>query len=322
MYILEQIESIRVQSLQPHEVIVCDDCSEDDTCDIVQRFIDEYKLNHWKLYRNEVNLGWKNNFYSAILKSTGDIIFLADQDDVWKDSKLSKMENCFSENSDIKVLSCRHDIIDAEGKYVRLWRTTTGECRKLSYNEVYRKKPLICKGCTMAFSSEIRNMLLLHGLSKSTHDGAIFYYGLITQSCYLLDEVGVYYRIHGHQTVGESSIKYSEIQSIRKDGAKEIDFLDCLEEVKNLAETHYSYNLQFQDSIANHIESMRCRVTALKNKSIKTYLKGICKTLRCVPVNSIIADVVYITNTQKYFVKTFGIIKTIRGKVRSFSRII
>lgn len=133
-YILEQIESILAQSLQPHEVIVCDDCSVDGTYEIVNEFIVRHQLSSWQLYRNEVNLGFSNNFYNAICKSTGDLVFLADQDDVWMENKIHDMAKAFDLNNDIKVLSCKNDLIDSRGEKARIWHKTTGECQKLCYN--------------------------------------------------------------------------------------------------------------------------------------------------------------------------------------------
>ena len=62
-YLEEQlINSIRNQTYQPHEVIICDDASQDATVEFVHNYIEKNSLNTWKLLKNETNLGWINNF--------------------------------------------------------------------------------------------------------------------------------------------------------------------------------------------------------------------------------------------------------------------
>ena len=57
-YIKEQLESIISQSIQPHEVIICDDCSTDNTIEIIEN------LNNpiIKIYRNTSKIGVVENF--------------------------------------------------------------------------------------------------------------------------------------------------------------------------------------------------------------------------------------------------------------------
>ena len=43
-YIREQLMSIRNQTLQVDEIIICDDCSKDDTVETIENLIDQYNL--------------------------------------------------------------------------------------------------------------------------------------------------------------------------------------------------------------------------------------------------------------------------------------
>ncbi len=81
-YVAEQLRSILVQ-LQPNdEVVISDDGSTDETCAIIESFNDSrIRL----LHNNSHDI--KANFQNALLHAQGDIIFLADQDDVWLEGK-------------------------------------------------------------------------------------------------------------------------------------------------------------------------------------------------------------------------------------------
>lgn len=83
-YIKEQIESILCQLGDDDELIISDDGSTDDTIKIVNSLSD-YRIN---LIKNNNERGYTKNFENALSASTGDVIFLADQDDVWVENKL------------------------------------------------------------------------------------------------------------------------------------------------------------------------------------------------------------------------------------------
>ena len=91
LYLNEQLDSILNQTIQDFEIIVCDDCSNDKTIEILE----EYKLkdNRIKIFINEENLGYKKNFQKAISLSKGEYIALCDQDDIWLPNHLEVLLN-------------------------------------------------------------------------------------------------------------------------------------------------------------------------------------------------------------------------------------
>ncbi len=102
-YIREQIESILNQTLRVNEIIVCDDCSTDNTISIIESYHDTTPTDV-HIYRNEQNLGVCANFQKAINLCHGDIIFLADQDDIWHRDKTKIIVDYFSSHPDIHVV--------------------------------------------------------------------------------------------------------------------------------------------------------------------------------------------------------------------------
>ena len=90
-FIREQIDSILNQTIQDFELVICDDCSEDDTLSILK----EYAKNDSRVqvYENGCNLGFKNNFENVIRKCKGEYIALSDQDDIWLPNHLEILLN-------------------------------------------------------------------------------------------------------------------------------------------------------------------------------------------------------------------------------------
>ncbi len=57
-YLIEQLDSLRNQTLSADEVIFCDDCSKDATPSMIREYIMNYHLeDKWRFIQNEKNLG-------------------------------------------------------------------------------------------------------------------------------------------------------------------------------------------------------------------------------------------------------------------------
>lgn len=96
-YLAEQLGSIASQSRLPDELIVSDDASQDSTVAIVQEFAATAPFAV-QITTNPHRLGAVRNFERAIVETSGDVIFLCDQDDVWHREKIAVMLRAFDSN--------------------------------------------------------------------------------------------------------------------------------------------------------------------------------------------------------------------------------
>lgn len=103
-YIIEQLESIKNQTQKVDEVVICDDCSKDNTVEIVNQYIKDNQLSGWTICENEKNLGYESNFYKALYMATGDYIFFCDQDDVWMKNKVEVTCSIMEKQKNIELL--------------------------------------------------------------------------------------------------------------------------------------------------------------------------------------------------------------------------
>lgn len=90
-YLREQLDSIVNQSYSPIELIAVDDCSTDNTLDILKEYAAKYPFI--KIFVNPENLGYIRNFEKALQLCSGDFIALSDQDDIWDLKKIEKQVN-------------------------------------------------------------------------------------------------------------------------------------------------------------------------------------------------------------------------------------
>jgi glycosyltransferase involved in cell wall biosynthesis len=96
-YIKEQIDTILAQTYPLFEFLIFDDSSTDDTMQIL---VENAATNPViKVIKNEVNVGFAANFKKALLAAKGDVIAIADQDDVWAKQKIERMLSDWNETS-------------------------------------------------------------------------------------------------------------------------------------------------------------------------------------------------------------------------------
>lgn len=87
-YLREQMDSILAQTYPIHEIVVRDDCSTDNTMDILREYAVRYPFI--KIFHNEKNIGCNQNFHDVLYQATGDYIAISDQDDIWFPEKIEK----------------------------------------------------------------------------------------------------------------------------------------------------------------------------------------------------------------------------------------
>lgn len=114
-----QLESIRDQTRPVDEVIICDDCSGDGTPVRLRSFIDANGLSDsWRIIEHDSNKHVAASMRDALAATTGDIVFLADQDDVWHPDKVEGMVRIFEAHPEVSSLLGDFHIIDARGNHM------------------------------------------------------------------------------------------------------------------------------------------------------------------------------------------------------------
>lgn len=144
-YIEKQLDSIFRQTRAADEVILCDDCSSDGTVEIVRGFIEKNGLQgRWRLICNQENRGYPGNFYYVMSLCTGDVVFLADQDDVWAETKLERMCGALERHPEAKAVACKFGLMDGEDEKIHAVMAPThslgtGKLREVGLREIFYK---------------------------------------------------------------------------------------------------------------------------------------------------------------------------------------
>jgi glycosyltransferase involved in cell wall biosynthesis len=94
-FLQEQIESILQQTIQPNEIIICDDGSTDGTKEILKSYATKGLI---QFYENDTTLGVVDNFKKGVLLAkAANYIAFSDQDDIWMPHKLETLQKALSQ---------------------------------------------------------------------------------------------------------------------------------------------------------------------------------------------------------------------------------
>ncbi len=200
-YVEQQLESILSQLGEDDEIVLVDDHSSDATMEIVAAFGD----SRIKVYRNEKNLGVARTFEKALGLARGELIWLADQDDIWHPQKVSKMVEVFARRPEVTLVLSDARIVDQTGRVMveSFFRRRGGFCAGIVHN-LLKNKYL---GCVMAFRRGLLDKALPFPADIPQHD---MWLGLVNArygQAEFLDRTLVDYRMHGGNASGTSSNK-------------------------------------------------------------------------------------------------------------------
>ncbi len=165
-FIGRQLECFAAQTRRPDELVVCDDRSTDETVAIVRRFAQDASFPV-RLEVNPENIGIRRNFEKAIRLSTGDILFLSDQDDVWHPQKLARFEDTFDEDPGVGLVFADANVVDVQLRslgYTFWKRLEFGPAEQARFEQDRGFEVLLrhcfVAGATLAFRAEYKGLVL------------------------------------------------------------------------------------------------------------------------------------------------------------------
>lgn len=208
-FLSPQLQSIIAQSRQPDELVVCDDGSTDRTRILLEEFAagSPFPVS---LHFNEHNLGSVKNFQKAISLSTGDVIALSDQDDVWRPDKLRLIEETLIKAPQAGLIFSDAEVVDVNLRPLgrRMWDEVSFDAHKKKLVRMGRAIDVLITGwtvtgATMAFRSQFVKLALpVPEDIAMIHDGWIALAVASVSDVALIEEPLIKYRQHSGQQIG------------------------------------------------------------------------------------------------------------------------
>lgn len=210
-YLKTQLDSIRLQTLQPDEVLIFDDVSTDDTAILIKDYIKHYQLENWTFKVNRQNQGFKANFIQGLFASSGDIVFLCDQDDCWHLHKIEQMVAIMEERPFILTLASDFELINESGNLIELkdvrsnygmldFQADAADLIQVDYQDLLLRN--FAQGCTMAVRHQAIELLKQNLYPELEHDWSLSLISSLKNGCYFYKKALIQYRIHSTNTIG------------------------------------------------------------------------------------------------------------------------
>lgn len=203
-YIIEQLESLRNQTLQPDEVLIFDDKSTDRTVQIVTDYINDHQLSAWSITENSVNKGWRKNFIDGIAAANGDLIFPCDQDDIWESDKLKTMHDIMEKHSEIELLTSNYCAFYDNGNTFIKPGNTDGQLEKKHCTISLFETPY--PGCTYCIRKTLTQTGLPYWEDGFPHDALFWRIAVISGTAYSINKPLIRWRRHESSTYTKESV--------------------------------------------------------------------------------------------------------------------
>ena len=187
-YIAESINSVIAQTYKNWELIIVDDCSTDQTDEIVGSFLDDVRIKYLK---NKGNYGAAESRNRALREAKGKWIAFLDSDDLWMRDKLAHQINFMRRN---KFCFSYTNYEEIDEKSNPLGRIVTGP-KKINKTFMHA---YCWPGClTVMYDAKKIGLVQIKNISKN-NDYAMWLSIAETADCFLLRQcLGKYRKRQG-----------------------------------------------------------------------------------------------------------------------------
>ena len=131
-FLSQTINSVLNQSYKNWELILVDDCSTDNTVQLINTHLEKHP--NISLIQNTTNQGAGVSRNKGINEANGDFIAFLDADDLWKPNKMEDQINLMIKNN-LDVCFSSYDLIDEEGNKLN---KRVNALPQLTYNKLLK----------------------------------------------------------------------------------------------------------------------------------------------------------------------------------------
>lgn len=195
-FIREAIDSVFSQTYCPLEIVLSDDGSQDQTFEIMRQMAEAYHGPHEIiLNRNERNLGIGSQINAAVEKGTGELLVLANGDDISLPRRVERIVSAWeSTGSQAAAIASAYEIMDEDGtrtgRVVRAERDFSDipHSTYLRFGGPGAVVMCVSRRCFNKFGPLAPNLIL--------EDGPMNLRSTLTGSWCFIDDPLVLYRVH------------------------------------------------------------------------------------------------------------------------------
>ena len=198
-YLREQLDSIIGQTI-PVDILVRDDGSTDSTCEILQEYKNQGKLD-W--YKNE-NLRPAKSFWNLVATAPpADFYAFCDQDDYWFEDKIERAVNKLSQLEESRpLLYCSSvTVVDEKLNPINKSVTIKSKYTDFAHSLIYSLAP----GCTFVFNRAAADEMIKYDMNENfeiIHDWLAHKIVSMLGTVVYDNQPSMFYRQHGNNVIG------------------------------------------------------------------------------------------------------------------------
>ncbi|MCH5190000.1 MAG: glycosyltransferase family 2 protein [Oscillospiraceae bacterium] len=183
-YISDSIDSVLAQTYENWELIIVDDCSTDNTDEVISKYLSDGRI---KYFKNGTNSGAAVSRNTALREANGRWIAFLDSDDLWHPEKLEK-QLAFMEENGFSFSYTNYFTIDENSNSLNT--EVTGP-KRISKTGMYN---YCWPGClTVMYDSNVVGLVQSPDIKKN-NDYSMWLKVIEKADCYLLSECLAKYR--------------------------------------------------------------------------------------------------------------------------------
>lgn len=212
-YIEQQLESIINQSETNWRLLIRDDCSSDNTRQILRRYQKKYSQKIFLIPSTEPSGSAMNNFFQLLDYAENEYIMFADQDDVWNPDKIAltlkemyKMETQYGKETPLLVHTdlC---VVDEKLNTINpsIFSMQDMDYRRDKFNNLLATN--IVTGCTMLFNQALLKLLAEKPETAVMHDMWIALVAAAFGKIGFVNKATMLYRQHGMNVNGIKDVR-------------------------------------------------------------------------------------------------------------------
>ena len=225
-YISETIQSVLGQTYKNWELIIVDDCSTDDTDDILKQYLADNRIRYIK---NKVNSGAAVSRNRALREARGKWIAFLDSDDLWLPEKLEEQISFMVKN---KYSFSYTNYIEIDENSVPAGRNVTGP-KRITKHGMHN---YCWMGClTVMYDAETVGLIQIADIKKN-NDYAMWLKVCGKADCYLLNKTLAKYRRGRAGSISTQSIRtmIGWHYKLHKDAEEQNSFVALFNTIRNL----------------------------------------------------------------------------------------
>lgn len=198
-YIEQSIQSVISQTVSDWEIQLVDDCSTDQTTEVLKPYLEQYPRIHY--YQLSHNCGPAMARTEALRRASGKYIAFLDSDDLWISDKLEK-QIAFMERTGAKFSCTAYKQMDADGNNLR---TVMVPPLKTNYHKCIRLSNPI-GNLTVMYNQEVLGKFEVPSIKKR-NDFALWLQILKkTDFCYGMEDILGIYRLGRTDSVSHNKL--------------------------------------------------------------------------------------------------------------------